>query len=134
MYYNTRITAIGKMVKDLLKSGLLVVFNEDAPVAVQEITVLHTIESLEKNVEKGDSVIFGDQIYLVTAVGSAANNTLKNLGHCTFSFSGRTETLNPGWIELKGVKKPILKTGDCFQIRSSGKDGGYNASQRSEDY
>ncbi|WKY45267.1 PTS glucitol/sorbitol transporter subunit IIA [Eubacteriaceae bacterium ES2] len=120
--YKTRITAIGEMVPDLLKSGLLVVFNENAPLALQEITVLHTIGSLKQPVKTGDLILFADQEYQVTAVGSQASQTLLKLGHCTFSFSGKSQTLNPGWIEVTGVQKPVLKTGDYFEIRSSGKE------------
>lgn len=116
MDYITEVTAIGPMVSEFLDQNMIIVFNNNAPAALAEIAVLHTIKEFSQDVKVGDVVIFGSHEYMVTAVGEEANYTLRTSGHCTFSFNGADKAKIPGHIELSGGSVPDIKVGDTFQI------------------
>jgi PTS system glucitol/sorbitol-specific IIA component len=116
MKYQAKVTGIGDMALELLDLDMLIIFNNNAPAELAEISVLHTIEEWEHDVEVGDTIQLGDSTYTVTAVGGEANHTLKLLGHCSFKFSGKPEVELPGQIELKGDGHPTIKEGDTISI------------------
>lgn len=116
MDYRTKVTAIGPLVGDFLEQNMVIVFNDNAPAALAEIAVLHTITDFDKDVNVGDVVIFGKNEYVVTAVGEEANHTLRTSGHCTFSFEGSDSAKIPGHIELAGEGIPEINVGDSFEI------------------
>lgn len=116
MAYKTTITAIGAEVEDFIQENFLIVFNENAPDGLAEISALHTIVPFEKELRKGDTVVFGDRTYQVTAVGTEANETLKKLGHCTFVFDGQAEPDLPGHVCLEKKPAPTLQVGDVFEV------------------
>ncbi|MGL4608049.1 MAG: PTS glucitol/sorbitol transporter subunit IIA [Eubacteriaceae bacterium] len=117
--YQSKITEIGSMVDELMEAGMLIVFNDDAPDALREMSVLHTIEELVHPVKVDDIVVFGNKEFLVTAVGYEANETLKTMGHCTFCFNGADKVEIPGQIELLGEEKPVVEVGFDFHIYST---------------
>ena len=53
---------------------------------------------------RSSAVIFWliDFLHSITAVGWEAINTLRDLGHCTVAFNGKTEVDRPGMMELEG--------------------------------
>jgi len=112
MKYQAKVTGIGEMAMEMLDLDMLIIFNDNAPQELAEISVLHSIEEMEHEVEVGDTVQFGESTYTVTAVGGEANHTLKLLGHCSFKFSGNAEAQLPGQIELSGNGHPTIKIGD----------------------
>jgi PTS system glucitol/sorbitol-specific IIA component len=116
MKYQAEVTEISEMALKFLEMDMLIIFNNNAPQELAEISVLHSIEEMEREVEVGDTVRFGESTYAVTAVGDEANHTLKLLGHCSFKFSGKPQADLPGQIELKGSALPIIKVGDQIQI------------------
>ncbi|MDR1893675.1 MAG: PTS glucitol/sorbitol transporter subunit IIA [Spirochaetales bacterium] len=116
MDYLSKITAIGELVSDFAEEGILIVFNDNAPPELAEMSILHTIVPLDREVKPGDKVVLGNQTYLVTAVGEEANHTLRNMGHCTFKFTGKNKPEIGGHIELKGNGMPEVKPGDPFEI------------------
>ena len=117
--YTSKVVDIGPLVEDLASEGcFLIVFNENAPAALAEMAVLHTIHDVEKDIRVGDTVVFGDHSYKVTAVGDEANHTFKTMGHCSMKFTGLSEVELPGQIELDGGGVvPEVKAGDAFEIR-----------------
>lgn len=112
MRYQAKVTEIGEMALEFLEMDMLIIFNNNAPKELAEISVLHSIEEMEHEVEVGDTVQFGESTYIVTAVGGEANHTLKLLGHCSFKFTGKSEADLPGQIELKGSALPAITVGD----------------------
>ncbi|MEG0075307.1 MAG: PTS glucitol/sorbitol transporter subunit IIA [Eubacterium sp.] len=117
--YKSEIVGIGPMVQELVEAGqFFIVFNENAPAELAEMSVLHTVCNLEKEVTVGDTIVFGDKEYQVTAVGNEANHTLATMGHCTMKFTGLSEVELPGQIELDGNGVvPKVKPGDRFEIK-----------------
>lgn len=116
MAYRTIVTGIGELAPEMAEQGLVIVFNENAPVELADLSVLHTSAQLERSVEPGNRVVFGGKEYTVTAVGDEANYTLSKMGHCTFCFDGAKKAELPGQIVLSGGGLPIVKVGDPFEI------------------
>ncbi len=116
MAYRTIVTGLGELASEMAEQGLLIVFNENAPAELAELSVLHTPAQLECDVKPGDRVKFGGNEYTVTAVGDEANYTLGKMGHCTFCFDGANQAELPGQIVLSGGGLPAVQAGDPFEI------------------
>ena len=116
MRYETIITRLGDMANEVMASDMLIVFNENAPEELAEVSVLHTASKLRRDVKPGDVVLLGRREYAVTAVGSEANNTLRKMGHCTFKFQGAPDAALPGEIQLQGSGLPRVNPGDPFEV------------------
>lgn len=117
MKYESKITAIGELAFELLEeSGGLIIFNENAPAELAEISFLHTISEFKEEIKAGDTLKLGEQEYTITAVGEEALHTLKELGHCTINFTGKDQVVLPGQIEVSGTGKPNLKIGDVIKF------------------
>ena len=116
MEYKTTITKLGESYGDMFEEGLVIVFDDNAPEELAELSALHTPAKLPGNVKPGDEVVLGDKRYAVTAVGSEANHTLGKMGHCTFVFTGADKAELDGHIVLKGTGMPLISTGSRFEI------------------
>jgi len=116
MDYKTKVTKLGEMVAEFADQGLLIVYNENAPAELAELSILHTIATFDQEVRVGDVVVLGDKDYVVTAVGSEVNHTLATMGHCTLCFNGADQAELPGHLELEGDGLPNVKPGDTFEI------------------
>jgi PTS system glucitol/sorbitol-specific IIA component len=116
MKYRTIVTRLGDMASELMAGGMLIVFDENAPEELAEVSMLHTMSRLWRDVRPGDTVLLANSEYAVTAVGSEANNTLRKMGHCTFKFEGASDAGLPGEIQLKGKCPPSLGPGDSFEV------------------
>lgn len=116
MNYKSTITKIGEMALDFLSDSLLIVFNENAPAELAEISVLHSIEPVQQDIKAEDVLLISGKKYLITAVGEEANKTFKSMGHCTFKFTGKTEVELPGQIEVEGEALPDIRVGDTIEI------------------
>ncbi|MDR2553752.1 MAG: PTS glucitol/sorbitol transporter subunit IIA [Treponema sp.] len=116
MEYKTTVTKLGETYGEIFDQGMVVVFNENAPEELAELSALHTAARLPGDVKPGDEVVLGDKRYAVTAVGSEANHTLGKMGHCTFVFTGADTAELDGHIVLKGEGMPNLRAGEPFEI------------------
>ena len=116
MEYKTTITKLGDSYQDMFDEGLVIVFNDNAPPELADLSALHTQAKLPGKVKPGDEVVLGDKRFAVTAVGSEANHTLEKMGHCTFIFTGEEQAELDGNIILKGDGMPKLKPGSPFEI------------------
>ena len=63
-------------------NSFFILFNENAPEELAEISVLHTISAVYKEPAPGDTLKIGDKEFKITAVGVEAPYTLRELGHC----------------------------------------------------
>lgn len=116
MDYKSKITGIGEVALGFLDENMLIVFNDNAPPELAELSVHHQICPVDQDIKVGDVVIFGNKDYVVTAVGEEANKTFHQMGHCTFMFTGKPEADLPGHIELSGDGVPEIKIGDMLEI------------------
>ncbi|MDO5147364.1 MAG: PTS glucitol/sorbitol transporter subunit IIA [Eubacteriales bacterium] len=90
------------------ETKFIVIFNENAPEELREISVLHTISQVYEEPEKGDTMIICGKVFDITAVGEEAKYTLRTLGHCTIHFTGGSEPALPGCIMVEG-EDPLTK-------------------------
>lgn len=120
--YQSTVTSMGDLACEFLNEecNFIIIFNENAPPELAEISVLHTISELKEDPCRGDKMIICGQEYTISAVGWEALNTLKELGHCTLSFNGLDEAGRPGMIELVGtpITREQLEAGGTIEILS----------------
>lgn len=108
MKFQVTITGHGAEALEFLgdsDNSFFILFNENAPEELAEISVLHTISAVNKDPAPGDTFKIGDKEFKITAVGVEAPYTLRELGHCTINFSGGKEAALPGCIMLEGSEK-----------------------------
>ena len=118
--YCAKVTALGPEALSLLEANMIIIFNNNAPPELAEITVMHTIEELKEDVAPGDVVTLGGHDYEVKYVGSEANYTLRELGHCTFYFYNENVEYRelPGYIVLMCDEKPQFEIGQTIAVNS----------------
>ena len=122
MKYKTTITGLGPEAFEFLSKELdlkfVILFNDDVPEELAELSILHTKEKLFASPEAGDNVTPGNKIYTITAIGPDAGITLSALGHCTLVFGGGSVVYRPGCIILDGpvFTKDTVKVGDTIEI------------------
>ncbi len=116
MDYKSQITGIGPMALDFLAENMVIVFNDNAPSELAELSILHKECQVDQDIKAGDVVVIGNGSYVVTAVGEEANKTFQTMGHCTLKFTGKQEVELPGHIELLGEGIPEIKIGDMLEI------------------
>lgn len=121
MKYCSEITGWGVDALEFLSdsdNNFLIIFDENAPEELAEICILHTKSELIQDPEIGDTLIFCNKSFEITAVGDEALHTLRTLGHCTLSFKGGNEPERPGCIMLSGDKitNEDIKKGGKIEI------------------
>ena len=122
MKYDVTVTGLGDMALAFLDPAMemrfVILFNEDAPAELAELSILHTKAELTEAPAPGDTMKIGEKTYKVTAVGDEAIHTLKELGHCTLAFTADTETYRPGCINLDGevITEADVANGTVIQI------------------
>lgn len=116
MKYEVIVTGLGDLVSEMLENNICILFNDNAPAELAEISILHTVAELKEAVKVGDKVTIGTLDYTVQDVGGEANHTLKTLGHCTLKFGAEKADL-PGEIALTGNPIAHVKPGDLIKIQ-----------------
>ena len=89
MKFNATITGMGPEALVFLGPEMdpqfVVIFNEDAPPELAELSILHTKSEINETPAVGDMLKLGKKMYTITAVGDEAAHTIATLGHCTLS-------------------------------------------------
>ncbi|MBQ8987829.1 MAG: PTS glucitol/sorbitol transporter subunit IIA [Lachnospiraceae bacterium] len=122
MKYRATITGFGPEAFEFLSEALdlnfVIIFNEDAPEELAELSILHTKGDLLAVPVAGDIMKLGKNIYTITAVGTEVEQTLSTLGHCTLAFGGAKEAYRPGCIMLDGpvLTKEAVPAGETIEI------------------
>ena len=122
MKYNVTVTGLGDMALAFLDPAMemrfVILFNDDAPAELAELSILHTKAELTEAPAPGDTMKIGEKTYKITAVGDEAIHTLKELGHCTLAFTADTEPYRPGCINLDGeiITEADVANGAVIQI------------------
>ena len=81
--YQTTITRIGASATDALSDQMLITFREGAPADLEEYCFIHCHGELKGALHPGLQFTLGRHRYPVTAVGSVAEDNLRELGHVT---------------------------------------------------
>ena len=122
MKYHSTITGWGENALFFLEdpdSNFIIIFNEDAPPELADISVLHTKSQLLGEPAPGDMMFIADKVFTIPVVGDEAKSTLRDLGHCTLVFKGESEPDRPGCIMLEGDEKLLvadIKEGATIEI------------------
>lgn len=114
--YQVTITGIGELAEDMMAGNIMILFDDNAPAELQEISVVHTISELLEPVQINDTFVIAEKKFEVIAVGDEANRTFKDLGHCTLKFCEEPNLELPGQIVLKGGQPPDVKIGDMISV------------------
>ncbi|MGJ7919025.1 PTS glucitol/sorbitol transporter subunit IIA [Neobacillus sp. LXY-4] len=109
--YKSRVTEIGSEVQLFLTEKMLIIFNETAPADLKSIGVIHEETELLQDIEAGDTLILGGNSFKISFVGGKANQTIRELGHCTLAFNGETSADLPGTICVEDKPIPELLEG-----------------------
>lgn len=89
--YQTTITRIGASATDALSDQMLITFREGAPADLEEYCFIHCHGELKGALHPGLQFSLRQHRYPVTAVGSVAEDNLRELGHVTLRFDGLSE-------------------------------------------
>lgn len=108
LIYRTTVTGIGEKSMEFILQGIFVIFKDDAPEDLKEFCITHKENNLLKEIERNDILKIGGEEFKITAVGSAVNENLQNLGHITFRFDGEEESL-PGSLSLEKKSIPEIR-------------------------
>ena len=106
--YQTTITRIGASATDALSDQMLITFREGAPADLEEKGELHP----------GLQFTLGQHRYPVTAVGSVAEDNLRELGHVTLRFDGLNEAEFPGTVHVAGPVPDDIAPGSVLKFES----------------
>lgn len=99
MFLKTTITAIGPDVADLVENGVLILFAEGAPPELAEVSVLHKVNSMNDTAPKaGAKIMVGNLSASITAIGPAAWQKVKDIGHVVINFNDAKSAERPGEI------------------------------------
>lgn len=115
--YRTIIQAIGPNALDFLKGDLLITFYPQAPADLRDYCLILTPSVLLSDIQAGESLLLGGQSYAITAVGSAASENLRELGHISLRFDGAIATNWAGSIHLCGGAPQTVAVGETLAIR-----------------
>lgn len=100
--YQTTITRIGECATNALVDRMLITFREGAPADVEAFCFIHCHGDLQGVLQPGALFELGEKRYPVTAVGEVAELNLRELGHITLRFDGKTEAEYPGTVHVDG--------------------------------
>lgn len=115
--YISKINKIGISANDILEEDMMIIFYDDVPKDLQEISFMHKRIDCDFSIDVGDKIVIGDVEYNVIDVGEKAKETLKTLGHCTFKFDSNLKKVElPGQILLRGKRPQNIFEGIEFKI------------------
>lgn|GEM_PF-368186 len=110
------VVAVGAIVEEFLKAGILVLFGEQAPAELHEFSVLHRPSVAEDGPAVGDVIVIDGKELPVLAVGDVVAANLLNLGHLDLKADGRTQSAMPGDVCVPKGALPAVAVGQIIRI------------------
>lgn len=114
--YQTTITSIGEQVPAFVNAGILILFSDEAPEELRDISVLHHADIREDGPQAGDMIKIGNLALPVLAVGHVVADNLLNLGHLDLKADDRTEAKLPGDVCVPKGSLAVPEPGQQFMI------------------
>ena len=114
--YAGHVLETGPMAPELLDAGVLVLFGEQAPAELREISIVHNGRQLAEPVVPGDVLVLGDISCVITAVGAMANDNIEQLGHIVIKANGASESELPGEICVESTPLRVPTIGMMVAI------------------
>lgn len=114
--YASEVTHVGGQVEAFLDHGLLILFGDNAPSELHDLSVLHRATVRDDGPRPGDSIWLGETAMEILAVGEVARDNLLNLGHLDLKANGETEAKLPGDVNVPVGDIPLVTVGDTIRI------------------
>lgn len=109
---------IGELVPTFKDDKIVILFGPQAPQGLREMAVIHEFEMVtDEPLTVGGTIQFDDEPFTITAVGSLANQNLKELGHISIYFQELMEDILPGAVFAAPNKFPEIKEGTVITIK-----------------
>ncbi|MGM7723905.1 PTS glucitol/sorbitol transporter subunit IIA [uncultured Metabacillus sp.] len=117
--YKSIVKEIGALALSFEEEKIVILFGPQAPQELKEVAVIHEFEedSSDEPIKVGGILQVDDQQFTITAVGSAANNNLKELGHISIYFSEPAEQVLPGAVFASPYELPKFKDGSVIEFK-----------------
>lgn len=116
--YQMKITEVGAMVPAIAEERLLILFGPKATAELKDLCVLHDMPQIPGDagdlLRVGGTISFGDEVFEIRRVGSAANANFKELGHVSVYFRNEIGEILPGAIIVSPGSFPSIQAGDTI--------------------
>lgn len=106
--YKTHIVSIGASALD---DNTVIFFRDDVPDYLAEYCYLIAPGEGGYDIQAGSQLFLGDARCPVTAIGDAALENFRQLGHLTVHFDGAQEAVRPGSIHVQAQGIPPMAVG-----------------------
>ncbi|MBD1380419.1 PTS glucitol/sorbitol transporter subunit IIA [Metabacillus arenae] len=118
--YKSIVKEIGELALSFEEEKIMILFGPQAPEGLREVAVIHEVEEdqAESAIKEGSILQIDEQEFTITAVGSLANNNLKELGHISIYFSDPTEEVLPGAVFASPHVLPQIKDGSVIEFKA----------------
>jgi glucitol/sorbitol PTS system EIIA component len=99
-HFRTVVTQVSDEARELVESGVLILFAEGAPPELAEVSVLHVVKSspTADSPAVGAALSLGGVETEITAIGDYAWRKIGEIGHVVINFNGAATTPRPGEI------------------------------------
>ncbi|MEE8884961.1 MAG: PTS glucitol/sorbitol transporter subunit IIA [Eubacteriales bacterium] len=114
--YQNKVKAFGSCISEFADCDFIIIFGEGAPDELKDYCYTVDVNPINGTIQPGQVLHFDDKSYRITAIGDEVPLTLSGLGHCTISFSGKTEPEMAGTLYVENKPKPEIKVGTSIQI------------------
>jgi PTS system glucitol/sorbitol-specific IIA component len=117
--YKSIVKEVGEMALAFEEEKVIILFGPQAPDALKEVAVIHESENegSDEVIKEGGIFQVDDQQFRITAVGSAANQNLKELGHISIYFSDPEDQVLPGAIFATPYVLPKFRNGSVIEFK-----------------
>ena len=117
--YRSIVKEVGALALSFEEEKVTILFGPQAPQELKEVSIIHEFEevSSDEPIKEGGTLRVDDQEFTITAVGSAANNNLKELGHISIYFSEPSEQVLPGAVFASPFELPKFKDGSVIEFK-----------------
>ncbi|MBT2725002.1 PTS glucitol/sorbitol transporter subunit IIA [Bacillus sp. ISL-46] len=117
--YKSVVKEVGALALAFEDEKVNILFGPQAPQELKEVSIIHesVIDNSEESIIEGGVFQVDDQQYKITAVGSAANNNLRELGHISIYFSEPEDHVLPGAVFVSPHVLPKYKNGSVIEFK-----------------
>lgn len=110
-HFRTVVTQVSEQARELLESGMLILFADGAPPELAEVSILHAVKEISSMAGSpaiGSELSLGGVPTRITAIGDYAWRKFGEIGHVVINFNGASMTPRPGEICVSPVDPKAL--------------------------
>lgn len=119
IYFETTIVEIGALAAEFESERMLILFGSEAPEGLKDYCYNIQAKPLEQEIKAGDQIVFDGNEYEITAIGTTANETFKQLYHMTIKFDGKKTPDLPGTMHVAAKDFPKLSVGTTIDFKEN---------------